>query len=146
MTCPGTLEEITGAVSTSSGAERLEQITAVLDSLPGNSYLTEEGHLGIKTWNIIKDVVSPEQAALIRESRPQIIEQGADLNWVSRNLARLRSEHGGKWIAVKNSVVVASSSSIADLVTMLGGVETPFITFIAAEYESRDYAYGHKVI
>jgi hypothetical protein len=111
-----------------------EEVVKQLDSYGIEWYVTEEGDLMLRYWQVgAEDFVPTEHVARIREGRtaPQ---EATSLEWVSRNLADLRARFAGQWIGIANGEVVASAASLPELLARLraGGVEKPLITEIPA--------------
>jgi len=114
-------------------AQSPAEVLYALDNLGIESYLTEEGHLMIRYWQIgAEDFVPAEQASIIRTSRP-LPDQSDNMDWLSKNLQTIRREYGGKWVAVYDERVVASASNLPDLMTQIVEYDRPLITFIPAE-------------
>jgi len=119
--------------SMSIEAQSPTKLLAALDRIGIESYVTEEGHLMIRYWQIgAEDFVPPEQASIIRTSRP-LPDQGDNMDWLSKNLQAIRQEYGGKWVAVYNERIVASSSTLPDLMNQIEEYDRPLITLIPAE-------------
>lgn len=118
--------------SMSIEAQSPTEFLAALDRIGIESYVTEEGHLMIRYWQIgAEDFVPPEQASIIRTSRP-LPDQGDNMDWLSKNLQTIRQEYGGKWVAVYNERIVASSSTLPDLMNQIEEYDRPLITLIPA--------------
>lgn len=119
--------------SASIEAKSPTEFLSALDRIGIESNVTEEGHLMIRYWQIGADnYVPPEQASIIRTSRP-LPDQGDNMDWLSKNLQTIRQENGGKWVAVYNKRIVASSSTLPDLMNQIEEYDRPLITFIPAE-------------
>ncbi len=119
--------------SMSIEAQSPTELLSALDRLGIESYVTEEGHLMIRYWQIgAEDFVPREQASIIRTSRP-LPDQGDNMDWLSKNLQTIRQEYGGKWVAVYNERIVASSSTLPDLMNQIEEYDRPLITLIPAE-------------
>jgi hypothetical protein len=119
--------------SISVAAKSPTEVLSALDYLGIESYLTEEGHLMIRYWQIgAEDFIPSEQASIIRTSRP-LPDQGDNMDWLSRNLQNIRQEYSGKWIAVYNDRVVAFASNLPDLINQITEYDRPLVTFIPAE-------------
>lgn len=107
-------------------------------------YLTAEGVLTGKYWQIItEDFVSPEEAAVIRTSRPSPEDAGG-LDWLSRNLRNIREQYGGQWIAIADNAIAASASSLPELLGQIAELEKPFVTFISSEPVVWSFTYANK--
>ncbi|PIV41817.1 MAG: hypothetical protein COS27_08945 [Nitrospirae bacterium CG02_land_8_20_14_3_00_41_53] len=118
--------------SMSIEAQSPTEFLAALERIGIGSYVTEEGHLMIRYWQIgAEDFVPPEQASIIRTSRP-LPDQGDNMDWLSKNLQTIRQEYGGKWVAVYNERIVASSSTLPDLMNQIEEYDRPLITLIPA--------------
>lgn len=108
-------------------------VLSALDKLGIESYVTEEGHLMIRYWQIgAEDFVTPEQSSIIRTSR-SLPDQVDNMDWLSKNLQTIRREYGGKWVAIYDERVVASASILPDLMTQIAEYDRPLITLIPAE-------------
>jgi hypothetical protein len=119
--------------SMSIEAQSPTELLSALDRIGIESYVTEEGHLMIRYWQIgAEDFVPPEQASIIRTSR-HLTDQGDNMDWLSKNLQTIRQEYGGKWVAVYNERIVASSSTLPDLMNQIEEYDRPLITLIPAE-------------
>lgn len=118
--------------SMSIEAQSPTEFLAALDRIGIESYITEEGHLMIRYWQIgAEDFVPPEQASIIRTSR-DLPDQGDNMDWLSKNLQTIRQEYGGKWVAVYNERIVASSSTLPDLMNQIEEYDRPLITLVPA--------------
>jgi len=116
-----------------SGTKSPKEFLETLDKFGIDWYVTEEGTLMIKYWQIgAEDFVPSEQAAIIRSERPSP-EQGDELDWLSKNLPNVRGRYSGQWIAVYNNEIVAAAPDFPDLIRQIGGFDRPLITFIPAE-------------
>ena len=86
----------------------------------------------IRYWQVgAEGLIAPERVATIR--RNQTPPRGANaLDWVSRNLDRLRGQYAGRWIAVAGDQVVANAASLPDLLQQVeqANVQQPFVTQI----------------
>jgi len=119
--------------SMSIEAQSPTELLSALDRIGIESYVTEEGHLMIRYWQIgAEDFVPPEQASIIRTSR-HLTDQGDNMDWLSKNLQTICEEYGGKWVAVYNERIVASSSTLPDLMNQIEEYDRPLITLIPAE-------------
>lgn len=109
------------------------EFLSALDRIGIDSNVTEEGHLMIRCWQIgAENFVPPEQASIIRTSRP-LSAQGDNMDWLSKNLQTIRQEYGGKWVAVYNERIVASSSTLPDIMNQIEEYDRPLITLIPAD-------------
>ncbi|MBI2468835.1 MAG: hypothetical protein HYV62_13650 [Candidatus Rokubacteria bacterium] len=105
-----------------------------LDQFGIEWYITEQGDLMIKSWQIgAEGFLSPEQVGRIRMGRLVPPEANA-LEWVSQNLEDLRRRYGGQWIAVAERQVVVSAFSLPELLHQCraAGITRPFVTEIPA--------------
>lgn len=119
--------------SMSIEAQSPTELLSALDRIGIESYVTEEGHLMIRYWQIgAEDFVPPEQVSIIRTSR-HLPDQGDNMDWLSKNLQTIRQEYSGKWVAVYNERIVASSSTLPDLMNQIEEYDRPLITLIPAE-------------
>lgn len=128
------LDDLKGLIkSISTSTEAPEEVLESLQGMGIESYVTEEGDLMIRYWQVgAESFFPPEQAAIIRTKRPSP-ENSDKLDWLSKNLQRIRAEYVGQWIAIINNEVVASASTLPDLMNQITNYETPFITFIPSE-------------
>jgi hypothetical protein len=123
-------------------AQPSTELLSALDRIGIESYVTEEGRLMIKSWQIgVEDFVSPEQGSIIRTSR-HLPDQGDNMDWLSKNLQTICQEYGGKWIAIYNERIVASSSTLPDLINQIKEYDRPLITLIPAEPVKWTFAYA----
>ena len=128
----GPTKEIVESVVTSSLPP--EELLERLDSYGVEWYLTEEGDLMIRYWQVgAEDSLPPEHIGRIQEGRT-VPREASMLEWLSRHLHDLRTRYAGQWIAVGEDQVVAASSNLADLLQQVrdSGIEHPFITEIPA--------------
>ena len=128
------LDDLKGLIkSISTSTEAPEEVLESLQGMGIESYVTEEGDLMIRYWQVgAESFFPPEQAAIIRTKRPSP-ENSDKLDWLSKNLQRICAEYVGQWIAIINNEVVASASTLPDLMNQITNYETPFITFIPSE-------------
>ncbi len=134
------IDEIISAVAGKSPEETLE----ALDRYGIEWYISGEGTLFIRSWQAVADrFVSLDRAAEIRvrQPEPQYVE---NLDWLSSNLEELRHHYAGQWIAIAEGKVIASASSLPELVEAaeIAGIERPFVTFISEQETTWDMAYG----
>ena len=128
--------------STSTGDKSPEEALEALTQAGFEWYVTEGGALMFKTWQIIKDFVTPEQAAEIRtmqKPRTQI----EDIEWLSRNLESVRLNYAEQWVAIHEERIVAAATNLPNLLSQISEYEKPFITFITEEEIVWDLAYGN---
>ena len=119
--------------ASSIGAQSPTEFLSALDRMGIDSNVTGEGHLMIRYWQIgAEDFVPPEQVSIIHTSR-HLPDQGDNMDWLSKNLQTIRQEYGGKWVAVYNERIVASSSTLPDLMNQIEEYDRPLITLIPAE-------------
>jgi DNA-binding transcriptional LysR family regulator len=111
-------------------------------------YVTQAGDLMVRVWQVgSENFVSSEEAARLREllgaDPPKEIDA---LEWVSRNLARLKRDYPGRWIAVAQGRVVAEGATAAELLSAVeaGGIERPFVTQIPSRLVRRYTAYASQ--
>lgn len=111
-----------------------EEVMRSLERFNIEWYISGEGHLIIKTWQVVaRDFVTREQAVRIREGRSTLPQADA-LGWISSHLDELQSQYGGQWVGVARGRVIASAPNLQELMAELGrlGVTDPFITQIPA--------------
>ena len=119
--------------SISTGTKSPEELLDALTRFGVEWYITEEGTLMIKYWQIgAEGFVSPERAGIIRSFRP-IPEHSDQLDWLGKNLENIRRDFAGKWIAIYDSRIVGTAHNLAELMAQLVEFDGPFITFISAE-------------
>jgi hypothetical protein len=135
----GKLNKVFDAVST--GANSAEEIMAHLDRIGMESFVTEKGDLAIKCWQIIEGFVSEEQAAVIRSTRSSPAE-GDRMDWLSKNLQLIQERYAGQWIGIGDNEIVASAPTLPELLTQIGDIDKPFITFIPTEPVIWTFTYG----
>lgn len=135
----GKINKIFDVVST--GANSAEAIMAHLDKIGLEPFVTGKGDLAIKCWQIIEGFVSEEQAAIIRSTRSSPAE-GSEMDWLSENLQSVQERHAGQWIAVGDNEIVASAPTLPELLTLIGDIDKPFVTFIPAEPVVWTFTYG----
>lgn len=134
------IDKIVSAVAGMSPEETLE----ALDRYGIKSYISSEGTLFIRYWQVVAErFVSPKRAAEIRMSQREP-EHVANLDWLSSNMAELRRLYAGQWIAIAHGEVIASAPTLPDLVEAAEatGVASPFVTFMAEQETTWDMAYG----
>ena len=131
-----TTSSIGGAVKTilaskaTSGASP-EEILQKLNSYGIEWYITEQGDLMIKYWQVgAEDFVSPEQVGTIQKQAPPA--EATSLEWVSAHLPELRQHYGGRWVAIAGNAVAASAPTLPQLLDKINqlGIERPFVTEI----------------
>lgn len=121
-----------------------EETLDLLDRYGMQWHLSERGDLLLRSWQVVAEgFVSPEQAVEIRVGR-EMPEEADYLEWLSSNLEELRRLYAGQWIAIAEGRVIASASSLPELVGIAetAGIERPFVTFISDQEITWDMAYG----
>ena len=107
-----------------------DEILRQLDSIGIEWYVTNQGDLSIKAWQIATENFIPaERVDEIRQGH--VIPDDADsLEWVSANLEYLSREYAGSWIAVNDNMVVAASKNLANLLSSIETqqIQNPFLT------------------
>jgi len=116
-----------------TGSRSYEEILYELEKAGVECYITEEGDLMIRYWQVgAKDFAPLEKVGELRRRNPATTGAEA-LEWTSKHLNELMTKYGGKWIAIADaSTVVASSDSLSGLMEQLRelDVEEPFVTQI----------------
>jgi hypothetical protein len=110
-----------------------EEILQRLDSYGVEWYLTEQGDLMVKSWQVgAEGFVSPERVGTIQIG--PVPAEASSLQWVSHNLAELRQQHAGQWVAVVGEQVAAAAPTLPLLLDRVGelGIDRPFLTEIPA--------------
>lgn len=116
-----------------SGAKSPEETLENLDKFGIDWYVTEEGDLMIRYWQIgAEDFMPPESAAIIR-STGSAPGQSDELDWLSKNLQNIRAQYGGQWVAIHGNEILAASANLPDLMDQIPGVDRPLITQIPAD-------------
>ena len=112
------------------------EVVGKLDSLDVDWWVTDSGDLFIRYWQLgAEDFVPVEQVARVRAAKMPP-PQADRLEWVSQQLAALRAEYAGQWVAVTDEGVVASAPDLAGLLAAIepmGSDIEPFITQIPVE-------------
>lgn len=107
-----------------------EEILRQLDLYGIHWYVTDQGDLLIRSWQVAaEDFVPAERVAEVRQGHT--IPDDADaLEWVSTNLEELTREYAGNWIAVSNNAVAAASINLQELLSRIQAqsVQNPLIT------------------
>ena len=141
---PG-IADLTIIQSAITSARSPEEVLERLDKYHVDSYITEQGDLMIRCWQIAAEGFVPEpQVARFRTRNPSF--SGAEsLEWVSKHLSYLRETFGGKWIAVARDEVVASADELPSLMLKIEEieVENPFVTQIPDEEITWHTLYGN---
>ncbi len=112
-----------------------EETLQQLDSMKIDWYVTEQGDLMIRYWQIgAEGFVSPEHVGHLRTGNEEAGEIDS-LEWVSHHLSDLRARYAGQWIAVNRGRVIASARTLPELLDAYrdSGVLHPFVTQIPAE-------------
>ena len=123
-----------------------EEILRQLDSIGIEWYVTNQGDLSIKAWQIAAENFIPaERVDEIRQGHV-IPDDGDALEWVSANLKQLTSEYAGSWIAIKNNAVVAASTNLQELLGQIEAqsIPNPFLTQVPAGPIIWETAYANK--
>jgi len=129
--------------SITTGAKAAGEILDTLEKLSIDWYLSEEGTLMIRYWQVgAENFVSPERAAVIRSSKKSA-GQVDELDWLSKNLQDVRAQFGGQWVAVYNNAIVAAAPDLAHLMSKITEFDRPLITFIPADPVVWNFAYAH---
>ena len=119
--------------STSTSAISPDDVLEALTKFGIEWYVTAEGTLMIKYWQIIADgFVSPERAAIIRTSA-QSPDQSNELDWLSKNLQSICQDYAGQWIAISENRIIGSATDLPSLMTQIVQIDKPFITFIPSD-------------
>ena len=130
--------------STITSARSPEEALKHLNKYNVESYITEQGDLMIRYWQIAAEGFVPApQIAQFRTKNPSI--SGAEsIEWVSKHLSYLRETFGGKWIAVVRDEVVASADELPSLMLKIEAieVENPFVTQIPNDEITWHTLYG----
>lgn len=146
MTPETVSEELPREIATLiAGAKSKEQVLHMLDKAGLDWHVSTEGDLYVKFWKVVaEDFVPREQVGLIRERMSSSCPEVNELEWISQNLAYLRTRYAGKWIGVCNGNVVGSAESLPELMEMIGDYEKPFVTQVPDEQIIWEFAYGFK--
>lgn len=115
-----------------------------LEEADVESYLTEEGDLWVRYWQIGgRGFADRGEAAVIRQSR-SVPGRANELDWLSRNLDSVREQYDGQWIAISGNEVSVSASSLSELMNQITELDQPFITFISPEPVVWSFTYANK--
>lgn len=124
-----------------------DEVLDYLDKMKIDWYVSEEGSLVLRYWQIGADTfVPPEKAAIIRSTKSSL-EQVDNLDWLNKNLDKIRESHSGKWIAIHKNAIVASGPNMPGVLSQLGqlaGIDKPLITYIPEEPILWTFAYANK--
>jgi hypothetical protein len=110
-------------------------------------YVSEEGSLVLRYWQIGADTFVPTEKAAIIRSTKSSSEQVDNLDWLNKNLDKIRESHSGKWIAIHKNAIVASGLNMPGVLSQLGqlaGIDKPLITYIPEEPILWTFAYANK--
>lgn len=104
------LDDLKGLIkSISTSTEAPEEVLESLQGMGIESYVTEEGDLMIRYWQVgAESFFPPEQAAIIRTKRPSP-ENSDKLDWLSKNLQRIRQNmlvNGLLLLTMKSSLLL----------------------------------------
>lgn len=135
----GTLRKVVDSVPTEATSSK--EILSHLDRLGIEWDVTETGALGIKYWQLLSGFVSEEDAAVIRANHPSPPE-GSKMNWLSQHLQLMQERYAGKWIAVGDNEIVASAPTLPELLSLIGDMDKPLVTFMPAEPIVWTFTYG----
>ena len=118
------------SITTTTGAKSPEEVLEALSKFGIEWYLTEEGTLMIRYWQLgAEGFLSPEQAATIRSANPTPPESN-ELDWLSKNLQDVLRSYPGRWIAIYLNKIATAAETLPELMNQLSGIDKPFITFI----------------
>lgn len=124
-----------------------DEVLDYLDKMKIDWCVSEEGSLVLRYWQIGADTfVPPEKAAIIRSTKSSS-EQVDNLDWLNKNLDKIRESHSGKWIAIHKNAIVASGPNMPGVLSQLGqlaGIDKPLITYIPEEPILWTFAYANK--
>ena len=125
-----------------TSAKSPEQTLEMLDKIGLEPFVTEEGDLLVRIWTIAaEDFIPREEAAIIRTKRAAS-EQSDHLDWLSKNLAVIRGQYAGKWIAVYEGAVIDHAPALPELLDRISQFDRPLITFIPAEPVTWTFTYA----
>ena len=127
--------------SVSTGSMSPEGAIESLRSMGVECYVTTEGNLCMRYWQIQENFVSREQAAAIRIGQP-IPDQVDSLEWLSNNLQNIQRTHAGQWIAIYRNEIVASSVNPSEIMNQITEYDKPLVTFIPAEPVVWNFTYA----
>lgn len=120
------------------------QIIKTLDLAGMQPYLSSDGKLWIKQWNIATEsFASPEEVDLLKEEAKMVIPKISPIEWVSKNIQYLRGKYLNQWVAICNNEVKANASTIEELADKIeqDDLNEPFITEINPEEQDRALLY-----
>jgi len=125
-----------------TSAKSPEETLEMLDRIGLEPFVTEEGDLLVRIWTVAaEDFVPREEAAIIRAKRATS-EKSDDLDWLSKNLAAIRGQYAGEWIAVYEGKVIDHAPALPELLGRISEFERPLITFIPAEPVTWTFTYA----
>ncbi len=115
-----------------TGGSSPEEILDQLESYGIDWYLTEEGKLWIKCWQVGAEKFVPAEYVAKLQGNRTVNSETTALEWTSKQLPELEKEYSGKWIAVVDNHVAAASDNLPDLLQQVQklAIEHPFITEI----------------
>lgn len=130
--------------STSNDSKTPEEALDALAKIGVDCYITREGTLMYRYWQVgTTGFVSPEKAAIIRSTR-ESPEQSDKLDWLSENLQSIQQDYAGQWVAIYENRIVASANDLPSLMNQITQLDKPFITFIPADEIVWNFAYAIK--
>ena len=111
-----------------------EEILERLNEYGIEWYITEEGNLMIKYWQVGAEDFVPEERVAEFRARTAAPSGAESLEWISKHLSELQATYGDKWIAVAGDEVIASADDLPRLVEALDelNIDNPFVTQIPA--------------
>ena len=123
-----------------------KEILNQLDSFGIEWYVTDLGNLMIRSWQIAaENFVPAERIAEIRQTHA--VPNDADaLEWVSAHLEDLNKEYAGNWIAISNNAVVAASTTLQELLSLIEAqnIQNPFLTQVPQGPTIWETAYANE--
>jgi P2-related tail formation protein len=146
-------------ITTNAAAPRIESITVPLAqglgpqqvleqlaSLGVEYFVTEQGDLWIKSWQVAAErFVSPAEVPLLQQAGSPAADP---LNWVSEHLEQLRAQYPGQWIAVVGNQVQAAAPTLPALLALVSaqGLQKPFVTQVPAGEITWTMTYARQVV
>ena len=140
----GSTEEIVRSAVTGSRSQ--EEILEQLNSIGIEWYVTDQGHLLIRSWRVAaEDFVPIERVDDIRQGR-KVPDESDALEWLSANLEDLNREYAGNWIAISDNAVVAASTTLQRLLSLIDErrIQNPFLTRVPEEPIIWETAYANE--